>query len=51
MTAAVILQRLAGVHVAGLAAVDDVRFRHVDLHDLGIPLLGLLLQTRQSARA
>ena len=44
MTAAVISQRLAGIHVAGLAAVHDIGVRHVDLHDLGVPLFGLLFQ-------
>ncbi len=38
-------QRLTNSHVAGLAAVDDICIRHVDLHDLGIPLFRLFLQT------
>src|SRR6202045_1111850 len=39
------LDRFANAHVAGLAAVHDVGFRHVDLHDFGIPGFGLVLQT------
>src|SRR4029077_8353135 len=38
-------KRLAGVHVAGLAAVHDIGIRNVDLNDLGVPLFGFLLQT------
>ena len=39
------LDRFANAHVAGLAAVHDVGFRHVDLHDFGIPGFGFFLQT------
>src|SRR5215469_3923681 len=38
------LDGLARVHVAGFAAIDDVRLRHVDLNDGGVPLDGSLLQ-------
>ena len=38
------LQRLARSHVAGFAAVHDVRLGHIDLHDLRIPVCGFLFQ-------
>ena len=47
-TAGVIFSGSRDAHVAGLAAVDDVGIGHVDLHDLGIPLFGLLLASRRS---
>ncbi len=37
-------QRLPGIHVAGFAAVYDIGVRHVDLHNLRVPLVGLFLQ-------
>ena len=38
-------QRLARAHVAGFATIDNVRFGHVDLDDLWVPVGSLLLQS------
>lgn len=38
------LERLAGVHVARFATIDDVSFGDVDLHDRRIPFGGAFLQ-------
>ena len=45
------LDRLARVHVAGLAAVHDVGFGHVDLDDLGVPIRRPSFSGRQSVWA
>src|SRR6516225_3633757 len=39
------LNGLTDSHVAGFAAINDVGFGNVDLHDQRIPRLGLILQT------
>ena len=40
-----IFERLARAHVAGFAAIYDVRLGDVDLDDLGIPVGRLLLES------
>src|SRR5581483_9107254 len=39
------VKRFAGAHVAGLAAINDVCFRYIDLLDRGLEIAGLLDQS------